>query len=247
MYWELFCPTELKSLWQAKLEAFQEKNDLFQDRSLIRYMLRIGKLISKFVEDENVFDQALVAESAEYLFHEIANGKGYVISKEGAELLSEFNAHLKKNHKESNFENSLEPLEQYPRNKYLVIRDWASGFVRSTGNEELTPYEEELASLLLCNHFDSRFVVDEANSKEITNMAGSHTVIVDDCYQLDFHKFQNKLKYFKEQAVPKYAKYLELKSQVIEEGREDLRLSEYQPKVLLRSFATNSSTRYSSR
>ena len=227
MYWELFCPAELKSLWQAKLEAFQEKNDLFPGSQFNPlYVEEIGKLISTFVEDENVFDQALVAESAEYLFHEIANGKGYVISKEGAELLSEFNAHLKKNHKESNFENSLEPLEQYPRNKYLVIRDWASGFVRSTGNEELTPYEEELASLLLCNHFDSRFVVDEANSKEITNMAGSHSVIVDDCYQLDFHKFQNKLKYFKEQAVPKYAKYLELKSQVIEEGREDLRLSE---------------------
>ena len=80
-------------------------------------------------------------------------------------------------------------------------------------------------------------MVDEANSKEITNMAGSHTVIVDDCYQLDFRKFQNKLKYFGSRLF-KYAKYLELKSQVIEEGREDLRLSEYQPKVLT-SFVRN--------
>ena len=239
VYWEFFCPTDLKSLWQAKLQAFQEKNALFPGLQFNPlYIEEIGKLISAFVENENIFGQALVIESAEYLFNEIANGKGYVISKEGAELLSEFNAHLKKNHKESNFKNSLEPLAQYPRNKYLVIRDWASGFVRSTGKDELTPYEEELASLLLCNHFDSRFVVDEANSKEITNMAGSHPVIVDDYYKLDFHKFQNKLKYFKEQSVPKYAKYLELKSQVIEEGREDLRLSEYQPKVLT-SFVRN--------
>ena len=78
-------------------------------------------------------------------------------------------------------------------------------------------------------------------------MAGSHTVIVDDCYQLDFHKFQNKLKYFKEQAVPKYAKYLELKSQVIEEGREDLRLSEYQPKVLTSFVRNKLINEYSSR
>ena len=53
------------------------------------------ELISKFVEDENVFDQALVAESAGTCFMKSLI-KGYVISKEGAELLSEFNAHLKK-------------------------------------------------------------------------------------------------------------------------------------------------------
>ena len=239
VYWNLFCPAELKSLWQAKLEAFQEKNTLFPGLQLnTLYVDEIEKLISDFTVEERIFDQSFTRESAEYLFHEVANGKGQVISKEGAELINGFNAHLKKTNKELNYEKSIKPLENYPRNKYLVIRDWASGFVRSTGNEELIQYEEELTSLLLLNHYDTRFIVNESNSKEIKNMAGSHPVIVDDCYHLDFHKFQNKLKFFVDQSVPKYAKYLELKSKVIEDGRKDLRLTEFQPKVLT-SFVRN--------
>src|SRR5690606_28629718 len=52
------------------------------------------------------------------------------------------------------------------------------------------------------------------------------------------NRFLSKLRDFENQAVPAFQKYHELKSQIVSAAREDMRLSEFQPRVLT-SFVRN--------
>ena len=66
-------PTDQNRFCLPARSVSGEEQPFFKDCSSIRCILKIGKLISAFVENENMFDQALVIESAN--INEIANGR----------------------------------------------------------------------------------------------------------------------------------------------------------------------------
>ena len=54
-------------------------------------------MLGEFVAESRLFSDSLVDEAAEYLFCELIRGNGFVVSRTAANLVGEFNDHLKRN------------------------------------------------------------------------------------------------------------------------------------------------------
>ncbi|RMH58743.1 MAG: ATP-binding protein [Candidatus Hydrogenedentota bacterium] len=66
----------------------------------------------------------------------------------------------------------------------------------------------------------------------VKGMVGSHPVIRQGTYRLDYLSFMEKLERFEREAVPAFREYLARKKECLARKREELRLDEFKPRVL---------------
>ena len=238
VYWSKFCPEETKTLWTSRLKSFGAKNKLFPgDEVNEEYIEDLRVLLQAFVESEELFSAELVPEAGEYLFHELCAGEGFVISKEAADTHAAFTEALLEKHVQEDFDLARQEVNEHPAAEFGVIRDWLRGFARASGRGD-SVHIDETAANLLCEGFDPRFVVSEATEVMIPKMMGSHTLIGEEGYDLDYLSYRSRMENYCATTVPLFESYQEVKKEVIEEARMDMRLDEFKPRVLT-SFVRN--------
>lgn len=100
------------------------------------------------------------------------------------------------------------------------------------------PYLDEVAGLLLEQDVDQRQVIEVASVRTLKDLLGDHARIRDHYYQLDYHEFNQRLGHFCDVTVPVYEAFSHLKKQITDQRRNELRLTEFRPRVLS-SFVRN--------
>ncbi|MEC9095004.1 MAG: AAA family ATPase, partial [Planctomycetota bacterium] len=81
-------------------------------------------------------------------------------------------------------------------------------------------------------------VVDGTVERTINGMVGNHSVIEQNTYQFNYNDFITRMERFERVVVPKYRDYIDIKKEVIDQAKNELRLDEYRPRVLT-SFVRN--------
>ncbi len=125
-----------------------------------------------------------------------------------------------------------------------LARDWVQAYLnkrRADSGEEsaLDSYVPETALLLIEDKLDDRRIVKAHTERELQGLAGTHPVIgAGGTYSLKLHSFMARLRQFEEQTVPEFQQFHQFKSQLVDEARELMKLSEFQPRVLS-SFVRN--------
>jgi len=236
VYWQRFCPPETRGLWAAKLKGFSERNKLFPgDPTQRSYICALQGLLAGFVEQTQLYAKEIAAEAGEYLFHEQTSGGKFVVSREADQSITGFNKHLAAKGSEK-FQQGRQALAEHPGSELELVRDWVRGFLLD--QPKSGRYLEEVAAVLFCGDELKRSVVKAATTKTLDGMKGSHAHIEGSKYQFDYLAFQERLKRFERDVVPRFEEYHRLKQALLDRERGRLRLHEFKPRVLT-SFVRN--------
>ncbi|MCA9162872.1 MAG: AAA family ATPase, partial [Planctomycetales bacterium] len=244
VYWRYFAERAQRKLIGAKLRGYGEVSAAFPDAPTQRkYVAQLHNLLEQFVNDSGLFEPTFLTQAAEYLFAELIKGDQFVISRTAADALDAFQLHLKSAGHAERFAASLAAVEKDPPSRFSLARDWAAAFLEKQANTkdasaDLLDYVDELAILLISSEIDRQLIGQGRASREITGMVGSHAVIREGKYHLNFNQFIAKLDQFEHHVVPRYQRFVERKKELVEAARYEMRLDEFRPRVLT-SFVRN--------
>jgi len=239
LYWEYFCDPQIKTLFATKLSGFGRIMQVFPQTGQQQYYINeLKQQLAQFVQQISCLDQALISESAEYLFQELVRGDAFVVSKRAADLYQDFEKYLKHNNALERLEESLSATNKNPLNWFLLARDWTQAFLDHLASDEDFDYRDEVALLLIKGKLDRNCLIDAKNTEQITGLSGSHVRIQNGVYHLHFNRFMKRLSEFESVYVPRFQSYLALKKQLVDTSREAMRLEEFRPRVLT-SFVRN--------
>lgn len=241
VYWQHFGDKKHKALVAAKLSGFGSVAKLFPDATAqAQYVAELKSMLGEFVERSELFPHTLVDGAAEYLFCELSGDGKFVISRRAADLEAAFQAHLRQNSYTEPFTKSVRAVTRDPASAMLLARDWVEAFIEQwpdTGEEDFE-YVDEVAELLLEGKVDKASVVDGQVNRDIPGLVGTHPVTEGGSYHLNYNRFMFRLEQFEGDVVPRYRRYIDLKKEVVDHARDDMRLDEFRPRVLT-SFVRN--------
>jgi hypothetical protein len=239
LYWHSFIAEEEKELLQKRLKGAGVILQLFPTTQEFGDLLAdLEERLHVFTTVHGLMPESLAGEAAEYLFQELTIGDKFVISGEADALYKAFLEYLKRKKFTTKFRNSISELKDAVSNRFELIRSWVHAFVMQEKNSKEEHYVNEVAVLLFTESHDVKQVVNVSLRQTVTGLAGEHAVIKDGRYDLDFHAFVKKLGDFEKNIVPRYEEFSRLKKELTEEFRRELRLNEFQPRVLS-SFVRN--------
>ena len=240
VFWSFFGDPEEKALVEARLTGVGTISQLFPDSSeQQQYVAILQPMLETLLDEYPLFPRQLVSQAANYLFQELIRGGGFLHSEVAGDLAETFQEHLKNSGFSERFADSIAAVEHDPVAHFVLLRDWVEAFLASRETAAVeSPYADELAALLMEKNLRKGQSVKANVDKQLKGMIGSHPVIERGVYQLNYNEFTTRLEQFEADVVPRYRSYIDIKKEIVEGAREDLRLEEFRPRVLT-SFVRN--------
>jgi hypothetical protein len=240
MWWDYYLDADAKKLLDHRLKGVGYILQVFPDSdefgSLIAD-LRGG--LEAFCRETGLYRENLAAAAAEYLFYEISAGDRFVASPEGARIGQDFLMYLEQKSMLKTFEQSLKQLEGRISEQFQLLRTWVSAYVHQENVVDGEDYIDEASMVLFRGGVEAVRLASASVVSEVESLAGDHREIGEKgAYHLDYNHFMHKLHDFANDEVPSFQRYLKLKKELTEEFRRELRLNEFQPRVLS-SFVRN--------
>ncbi len=218
------------------LQVFPESKDFRNEIQDLQTELK------KFIEETELFEASIADMAGEYLFYEITRSDDFIISEEAAKLYEAFQTFIQRSIHTRAYEASMQNLASAPVERYEMLRNWVDAFVNQSKIDEevefVEEYIDEAASLLFHDSYDNKFIIHASVVADVKAMLGSHRVIEEKTYHLNYNDFMLKLTHFDQQTVPAFQQFSRLKKELTEQFREQLRLEEFKPRVLS-SFVRN--------
>ncbi|AMR29230.1 AAA family ATPase [Hymenobacter psoromatis] len=239
LYWQRFAPEARRAGWQRQLHGIGVLLQVFPDAREFRpLMLELQQVVDEFALATGLFNLEDVAEAGEYLFYELTRGETFSISAEASELITQFQQSLKERRATEQYETSVAALAEQPAAQFALVRQWLRSFGQQGGVGPLADGQDEAAQLLVTDSFSLARVVPTPLRETLTGLQGSHPRIQDRTYQLNFPEFRQRLRRYALGVVPQFEAFQALKKDLLARAVEDLRLSEFRPRVLA-SFVRN--------
>lgn len=240
VFWRHFADQDRRLLIGAKLKGIGAAARLFPGCAIqTEYVAELRGLLAEFLERRRLFDPALLEAAAEYLFCELTSpAEGFAVSRAADRIFSDFHRHLERGRFSEEFAESLNSVQSDPASAFGLCRDWVRAFLTERGGGEELEYVDETAALLLRGELDPQRVIVADVVREVQGLLGTHPVIRDGKYRLDFNSFTVKLNRFQREVVPRFNELHQLKRHLIEQARQRLKLDEFRPRVLT-SFVRN--------
>ncbi len=237
VYWLAFCPDEQRSKWVPRLKGFSERNRVFPDQPASKeYIQELANLLAGFAKESGLYPPSIASEAAEYLFLETTGSNAFVRTRQAEDFIAAFNQHLVGRGAEAAFQAALDGLSAHPGARLELIRDWLKGFVSS--NPGSFTEIEEASAMIFAGTSLTWHMVSASTTVELQGMKGSHARIVNGTYHFDFLGFHDRMANFIAVTLPLFERYHSLKQGILDAARAELRIEEFQPKVLT-SFVRN--------
>ncbi|MDB4731388.1 DNA repair ATPase [bacterium] len=253
LFWWHFGDSKAKKLMEHILAGFGTIAVLFPGtEKQLEYIADLQGMISEFVTEhdflpatDNIDFDSFINEAAEYLFYELidetrqARGDLFVISQTAAEMFTEFHAHLKRLDAEDRFAKAMKAVQRDTLAAYELALDWTTAFLLNhERGTDVFAYREEIAELIMDGQLDERAIVESVMQRDLDDMIGTHPVLKNGSYHLRFNEFLTRVKTFEQTTIPLFNRYHELKTELVDEHRDAMKLEEFQPRVLT-SFVRN--------
>ncbi|MCD7935253.1 MAG: DNA repair ATPase, partial [Tannerellaceae bacterium] len=189
---------------------------------------------NRFVRPEEVNPSQI----ALYLFREFATNHAFTISEQSQKLEKEFLSYLRMKKLLDNFRADIADQTFSSLERFYLVFNWLSSF---TGLDPkyvgYTKYIGETACLLLLK--DQQHELRKSPDWiVIEDLRGSHPVIVNNLYQVDYHEFLRKMDHFLDISVPAFNEFTGRKEELVQSYKKSLKVNELKPRVLT-SFVRN--------
>jgi len=198
---------ESRKVLAAKVAAHGKRKGVFDTNSAERhgFVQDIHDAISEWVSTSKATKNISdhLSGAAEYLFLELTVDERFTVSPEAAEWTKKFQHALVVKHAEQVFKTALAELDGNAVAQYEVVYDWLSGMQQSDDSINLSGvYLAEAAAHLVRGGYDQLSV------KSV------------------------RVRKFVEVDVPTFQSYQDIKHELVESKREQMRLNEFKPKVM---------------
>jgi hypothetical protein len=242
VFWECCDDPDAKARIEHKLSAFGTLKTLFagQERQ-DRYIADLETRIAGFARMSGLFPEDLSPRAARYLFDELTGDDHFAVSREAFDLFGGFEKHLREKRYDERLASARERLESTAAGDYELVRDWVRGYAEAVDKMDgvdWVDYVDEAAVLAFLGNAPKQDVIDVPLTTDIEGMTGDHTVIRNGVYRLDYLGFMEKLQRHETVTVPLFNRYQALKKRLTDAKREEMRLSEFKPRILS-SFVRN--------
>jgi len=241
LFWQIGIPDgREKERILARIQGFGMMSRLFPgNEKQARYILELEKYLTDFIDETGLFPPTDAENAATYLFFELAAGERFVISKEGRDLTDAFKKGIKPGRHSEKFKESRSRLTEVPAQEYELIRDWVTGFIAHQESSESEDYIDEITFLFyLSEEIPLQHVIEFPLNADIEKMVGDHAVIREGKYHLNYIRFADNLTRFENEILPLFHRFHDMKKQLTDQMRNQMRLEEFKPRILT-SFVRN--------
>jgi hypothetical protein len=196
------------------------------------------ELSSRFLQSKIVYESVGANDVAQYLYLELSAGKFFTGSQQALHLKKAFDGYLHAQKRAALFLQEVNSSGFDTAERFYIIQSWLRAFLQTQPDAGDIQYVDEAACLLLFKDHAYRERA-AADSIDLVALKGTHAVIQGDGkYTLNFHHFLKKMRSYFESVVPAFTSFNQLKEQLVQEYRQQLKISELEPKVLS-SFVRN--------
>lgn len=231
-WWNTAITDEVKANLTHQINGASMVRKLFPDSH--DYQLVIEEIKAEVLEFQvQLTDTNVASEAASFLFDEVSSGEGFVYDSRSVRLATELKTYLKDQKQWTKFEKQLNHFSADPVKAFKQCHLMAKAF--NTEHPELNPEVSELLNLGIPKNITT-LTADFRTT--LTGLLGSHGVINNQEYEFDFYLFNTRLKDHSQNIFPAYQAFTQLKSNLVKQASEDMRLDEFKPKVMS-SFVRN--------
>ncbi|MCK8058955.1 MULTISPECIES: DNA repair ATPase [unclassified Fusibacter] len=249
LFWSRLVDEQTKTLLSTRLNHLTKVGTFFKSApSLDNYLPLVVENLEKAFDTLGFYDKVSIEASSEYLCKELMQGTSFVISLEAKQVYDGFKAFIRDNHALESFEASLKASKADLEGQFFLVKEWVLAYWNEQTASLKTPMDieaedwpgilNEVVVLLLEEDVNMSGVIQVPTKTVIEGLVGSHGVIADGTYELSYTKFMSKMRLFSEEVVDDYLKFNALKSELIKNFKEVLRLDDFKPNVLT-SFVRN--------
>lgn len=237
IFWDYIIDQEEKDRLSHQMRSYGVLKSVFEGGSegafiteqLLSYLDEYADEIPVKAADERV---------AEYLLEEIALNEKYVLSQAAQRLVDGINKYLKDHKKQRVFTNAIFESNAIWSDQYHQLLLWIKSYLRSKDENFDENIIKETAFYLLKNNPEQFYTSGAILSAEIDGLLGEHPLIVESKLNFHFNRYTEKLLNFEKEDVIAFQQFHELKKRLTNAFKEEIRLSQFMPRVLS-SFVRN--------
>ena len=196
------------------------------------------ELSSRFLQSKVAYEPVDASDVAQYIYLELSTARHFTCSQQALHLKKAFDEYLHAQRRTALFLNELNNPGFDTTERFYIIQSWLHAFLQTRSTASEMQYADEACCLLL---FKDHAYKERpaADSLELSGLKGTHAVIHGEGkYTLNFHLFVKKMRVYFETIVPAFTSFNQLKEQLVQGYRQQLKISELEPKVLS-SFVRN--------
>ncbi|MDF2381263.1 DNA repair ATPase [Nostoc ellipsosporum NOK] len=195
------------------------------------------EISSRFLQSAIAYETVDAADVAHYLYLEFSVSKHFTCSQQALYLKKSFREYLQSKRKTELFLQEAGNASFDVTERFYIIQSWLLAFLQTNTIEADPQYIDEAVCMLLFkdHSYKERPATDNVL---IEGLKGTHAVIEDGRYLLNYHLFIHKLRTYFATTVPAFSAFNQLKEDLVGQYRQQLKISEFEPKVLS-SFVRN--------
>ncbi len=236
LFWEFGMGEVQKEAFYDSIKSVGVLNSVFPNHKDSVYLK--GQLLDELKSFEYHLDHSDSIESINYLVEELSTSEKYVISREAFKLNESFSNYLKTNQKTKLFRSVLENKNTNWEQTFSLIKIWIDSFLSEVNMECSEGVLIETTTFVLLDSSPKYYQSNVDLSIQLKDLKGEHKLIIENEYASNYNDFIKRLKVFNQTDVENYKSYNKLKTDLVHEFKEEVRINEYKPRVLS-SFVRN--------
>ena len=245
LFWSLSKEQEPQKSWIERAKSAAQMKQVFgQNDAQELLQNEIQAELRTFLKNHPIeakhygLEKSIRDGVAAYLVQELATGSPvFVSSLYARKLANELRRSLDVANIWDDFNTALDQLAHQPEKQWSLLESWLTAMLKSQDDQQTQNYIPETVALLIVEGINYQNN-DTALEFSVDGLMGEHTLIQKQSLNLSLDRFLSRYQYHAQIIVPSYHHYHQLRSDVIERQREQLRLDEFKPRPLS-SFVRN--------
>ncbi|CAA6805425.1 MAG: FIG00948134: hypothetical protein [uncultured Thiotrichaceae bacterium] len=230
--------------WPDRARAAAEMRRVFANgEAMTQLQQEMHDALQTFLQIESITtDEKVMQRATSYLVEELGHETiQFTTSIYAQQLADELRRNLHVAHALDSFNRALEKLESKPAKRWQTIGAWLDAMLKSKADSRLGHYIPETIALISLADFPRKSLEVDLEM-HINDLMGDHPRIQSEkgkrYLKLSLDKFMTRYQQHREHVAPMYQRYLHIRSEMIDQQRQQLRLEEFKPRPLA-SFVRN--------
>jgi len=226
--------------WIERAQSAMQMQQVFASTQALQQLSdEVREALTEFIDSHPIPVTELDSKrAADYLVAELGRERPeFIGSKYALELVETFRNSLD-NDTWRRYQTALEKMLGWPAQRWALTTSWLQALVSDKGLSQLEHYIPEAVGMINSEERLDRRTSQVDLQLSMNGLLGDHTTIQDKKITISLDVLLQKLEHHRFVVLPAYRKYLQLRHDITEQERSQLRLEEFKARPLS-SFVRN--------